>query len=208
MVTLGIEQLITGQGPDLGGKRLGLLCNQASTDRYFTHSRDLICRHFPGQLTCLFSPQHGFFAEKQDNMIESAHGRDASTDLPLFSLYGEVRKPTPAMLDHLDVLLIDLQDVGTRVYTFIYTVALCLEAARECGKKVIVLDRPNPIGGKQIEGNLLRKGYETFVGLYPLPMRHGMTVGELALLFNEAIRHRRRSGGGADGRLEPVDAVS
>lgn len=187
MVSLGIEQLISGQGPDLAGKRLGLLSNQASTDRFLSHSRDLVSRHFPGQLTCLFSPQHGFFAEKQDNMIESAHGRDSSTDLPLFSLYGEVRKPTPAMLDHLDVLLIDLVDVGTRVYTFIYTVAFCLEAARECGKKVIVLDRPNPIGGDRMESNLLQKGFETFVGLYPLPMRHGMTVGELALLFNEGF---------------------
>ena len=184
MVTLGIEQLIAGRGPDLSGKRLGLLSNQASTDRFFCHSRDLINRHFPGQLTCLFSPQHGFFAEKQDNMIESGHERDGSTELPIFSLYGEVRMPTSAMLDHLDVLLIDLNDVGTRVYTFIYTVAYCLQAAKDCGKQVVVLDRPNPIGGEQMEGNVLREGFETFVGLYPLPMRHGMTVGELALLFN------------------------
>ena len=109
MVILGIEQLLAGGGPDLHGKRLGLLCNQASVDRNFVHSRDLIDRCFPNQLSCLFSPQHGFFAEKQDNMIESGHGHDDSSGLPLFSLYGEVRKPTPAMLDHLDVLLIDLK---------------------------------------------------------------------------------------------------
>jgi uncharacterized protein YbbC (DUF1343 family) len=198
MVTLGIEQLVVGGGPDITGKRLGLLSNQASTDRLYRHSRDLINRHFPGQLTCLFSPQHGFFAEKQDNMIESNHDRDGSTELPIFSLYGEVRKPTPAMLDHLDVLLIDLNDVGTRVYTFIYTVAYCLQAAKECGKQVVVLDRPNPIGGELMEGNLLRKGFETFVGLYPLPMRHGMTVGELARLFNG------RFGIGADFTVVPM----
>jgi len=184
MVILGVEQLVAGCGPDISGKRLGLLSNQASTDRLYRHSRDLINRYFPGQLTCLFSPQHGFFAEKQDNMIESEHDRDGLTELPIFSLYGEVRKPAPAMLDHLDVLLIDLNDVGTRVYTFIYTVAYCLQAAKECGKQVVVLDRPNPIGGELMEGNLLQKGFETFVGLYPLPMRHGMTVGELAQLFN------------------------
>lgn len=185
MVRTGIEQLASLPTARLKGLRLGLLCNQASTDSHFRHSRDIINDLFPGQLTCLFSPQHGFFAAKQDNMIESDHMIDPQTGLRLFSLYGETRKPDAAMMEQLDVLLIDIQDVGTRVYTFIYTMAYCLEAAAESGKKVIVLDRPNPVGGLQIEGNLVEDQYRSFVGLYPLPMRHGMTIGELARLFND-----------------------
>lgn len=185
MIKTGIEQLANNPPAWLKGKRLGLLCNQASTDRNFRHSRDIINSALPGQLTCIFSPQHGFFADKQDNMIESAHAKDRATGLPLFSLYGQTRKPDRTMFDHLDMLLIDLQDVGTRVYTFIYTMAYCLEAAAEFGKKVVVLDRPNPIGGELIEGNLVEDDYRSFVGLYPIPMRHGLTMGELARLFND-----------------------
>lgn len=184
MVRLGLEQLIASPPARLKGRRLGLLCNQASTDRFFRHSRDLIRAALPGQLTCLFSPQHGFFAEKQDNMIESGHAVDRESDLPVFSLYGVERRPTRKMLDHLDVLLVDVVDVGTRVYTFMSTLAYCLEAAAAAGKEVIVLDRPNPIGGIQIEGNILQEECRSFVGLYPLPMRHGLTFGELALLLN------------------------
>jgi uncharacterized protein YbbC (DUF1343 family) len=139
---------------------------------------------FPGQLTCLFTPQHGFFAEKQDNMIESAHMNDPVSGLPVFSLYGEVRRPTAAMYEHFDVLLVDIVDVGTRVYTFLYTLAYCLEEAARYGKKVVVLDRPNPVGGEAVEGNLLQDDCRSFVGLYPLPMRHGLTFGELARLIN------------------------
>lgn len=185
MIKTGIEQLAGNPPAWLKGKRLGLLCNQASTDRNFRHSRDIINSVLPGQLTCIFSPQHGFFADKQDNMIETAHAADRATGLPLFSLYGQTRKPDGAMFDHLDVLLIDLQDVGTRVYTFIYTMAYCLEAAAEFGKKVVILDRPNPIGGELTEGNLVEDDYRSFVGLYPIPMRHGLTMGELARLFND-----------------------
>ncbi|HET97589.1 MAG TPA: DUF1343 domain-containing protein [Desulfurivibrio alkaliphilus] len=184
MITLGIERLLENPPATLRGKRLGLLCNQASTDRHFRHSRDLIRERFGAQLTCLFSPQHGFFAEKQDNMIESADMVDPVSGLPLFSLYGEVRKPTPAMLEHCDLLLVDLVDVGTRVYTFLYTLAYCLEAAAEQEKEVVVLDRPNPLGGLALEGNILRESCRSFVGLYPIPMRHGLTLGELALLIN------------------------
>ena len=118
MVTLGIERLVSAPPAWLRGQRLGLLCSQASTDRQFRHSRDLIQQAFPGQLTCLLAPQHGFFAEKQDNMVESAHGVDPVTGLPVFSLYGVTRRPDRAMLDLFDVLLVDLVDVGTRVYTF------------------------------------------------------------------------------------------
>ncbi len=164
--------------------RFGLLCNQASTDRHYNHSRDCIRQLVGDRLTCLFSPQHGFFSEKQDNMIESGHQRDLITGLPLFSLYGESRKPSREMFDHFDVLFIDLVDVGTRVYTFLYTMAYCLEAAAEYGKKVIVLDRPNPISGERIEGNILQSDCASFVGLYPIPMRHGLTFGELALMIN------------------------
>lgn len=183
MTTLGIEELIAAPPRSFVGKRLALLCNQASTDSRFRHSRDLIMQAFPGQLVCLFSPQHGFFSEKQDNMIESGHGRDLTTGLPVFSLYGETRQPSAAMFEHFDILLIDLQDVGTRVYTFIWTVVYCLRQAAASGKKVVVLDRPNPIGGR-LEGNLLRTELRSFVGLHEIPMRHGLTMGELALLCN------------------------
>ncbi|WPD21184.1 MAG: DUF1343 domain-containing protein [Candidatus Electrothrix scaldis] len=187
MITIGIEHLIANRPSSFAGKRLALLCNQASTDRHFRHSRDLIMQAFPGQLTCLFSPQHGFFSEKQDNMIESDHATDVATGLPVFSLYGETRKPSAAMFEHFDILLIDLQDVGTRVYTFIWTVVYCLQRAAETGKKVVILDRPNPVGGHLVEGNLLRADFRSFVGLYAIPMRHGLTMGELALLCNKEM---------------------
>ncbi len=183
MISIGLENL-EGAGLNLVGKRLGLLCNQASTDRSLQHSRDVLLQMFGKQLTCLFSPQHGFFSEKQDNMIESDHQIDPVSGLPVFSLYGDMRKPDGAMFEHLDVLLIDIVDVGTRVYTFLYTMAYCLQTAAEEGKQVVVLDRPNPIGCA-VEGNILRDDCRSFVGLYPIPMRHGMTFAELALFLNE-----------------------
>jgi uncharacterized protein YbbC (DUF1343 family) len=186
MISIGLENL-ANSAIALTGKRLGLLCNQASTDSKLRHSRDVLLDLYGEQLTCLFSPQHGFFSEKQDNMIESDHSRDPVSGLPVFSLYGEKRKPDAAMFDHLDVLLIDIVDVGTRVYTFLYTMAYCLEAAAEYGKQVVVLDRPNPIGGT-VEGNILQEDCSSFVGLYPIPMRHGMTFGELALFINEEFK--------------------
>ncbi len=188
MLTIGLENLLAAAPAALAGKRLGLLSNQASTARNLVHGRLLLQQRFGSRLTCLFSPQHGFFCEKQDNMIESAHQMDELTGLPLFSLYGDSRRPSQAMFDHLDVLLIDLVDVGTRVYTFLYTMAYCLEAAAEYGKSVVVLDRPNPVGGKAIEGNMLDPEWASFVGLYPLPMRHGLTFGELALLLNQEFK--------------------
>ncbi len=187
MVRLGIESLVAGDGGTarLAGARLGLLCNQASTDSRLRHSRDLICRAFPGQLACLFTPQHGFFADRQDNMVESPHAVDPRTGLPVFSLYAASRRPSREMFDLIDVLLVDLPDVGTRVYTFAWTLAHCLEAAARWGKRVVVLDRPNPLGGEIVEGGLVRPGWTSFVGLYPLPMRHGLTIGELARLLND-----------------------
>ncbi len=184
-VTTGLEQLLRHDHPWIRGQRLGLLCNPASIDSRYRHARDGLMRRFPGQLKALYSPQHGFCAEKQDNMVESDHMTDAVSGLPVFSLYGETRIPTREMLEPIDVLLVDLQDVGTRVYTFIYTLSYCLEAARDCGRPVLVLDRPNPINGRQVEGNLLDPRWTSFVGRYALPMRHGLTIGELARLFND-----------------------
>lgn len=184
MITIGLENLADSDVV-LEGKRIGLLCNQASTDHTLRHSRDVLLELYGKQLTCLFSPQHGFFSEKQDNMIESDHCTDPVSGLPVFSLYGEARKPTEAMFDHLDVLLIDIVDVGTRVYTFLYTMAYCMEAAAQYGKQIVVLDRPNPVDGLSVEGNILQDDCTSFVGLYPIPMRHGMTFGELALYINE-----------------------
>lgn len=186
MIRIGLEKLASSE-VSLAGKRLGLLCNQASTDATLRHSRDVLLEAYGDQLTCLFSPQHGFFSEKQDNMIESDHSTDPVTGLPVFSLYGERRKPDAAMFENLDVLLIDIVDVGTRVYTFLYTMAYCMEAAARYGKKVVVLDRPNPIGGA-VEGNILQDDCRSFVGLYSIPMRHGMTFGELALYINSEYK--------------------
>jgi uncharacterized protein YbbC (DUF1343 family) len=184
MLKIGLEVFLDNIPPSLAGKRIGYLSNQASTVRELVHGRILLEKKLGGRLTCLFSPQHGFFSEKQDNMIESEHALDSVTGLPIFSLYGEHRRPTAEMFERLDVLLIDLVDVGTRVYTFLYTMAYCLEMAAEFGKEVLVLDRPNPLGGAKIEGNLLHPECSSFVGLFPLPMRHGLTFGELALLIN------------------------
>jgi len=185
-VTTGLEQLTAAPPAYLRGKRLGLLCNVASVDRHLVHARQLVQDCFGDRLVQLFSPQHGLFAEKQDNMIESDHRRDPLLDLPVYSLYSNTREPSQEMFDAIDVILIDLQDVGTRVYTFIYTLSYCMEAARKFAKKVVVMDRPNPIGGDIVEGNCLEPAWRSFVGRYPLPMRHGMTIGELAMLFNQA----------------------
>lgn len=184
MVEFGIDVFLKNHTRTLKGARLGLLCNHASVNCDLIHSRFLIGQTEALQLDCLFSPQHGFAAEKQDNMIESDNRVDRATGLKVFSLYGNHRKPTQEMFDNIDVLLVDLVDVGTRVYTFMYTVAYCLEAAATYGKKIIILDRPNPIGGLEVEGNIVRESLTSFVGLYSIPMRHGMTLAELALLFN------------------------
>ena len=184
-VTTGLECFLKSPPKWVSDSRLGLLCNPASVDPMFNHARFLVNRRLPGKLTALYSPQHGFFAEKQDNMIESADMEEPDLKIPVYSLYGKTRMPTEEMLDPIDVLLVDLQDVGTRVYTFMYTLSYCLEAAEAFNKKVVVLDRPNPINGLTIEGNCLKPDWRSFVGRFPLPMRHGLTIGELAHLFNE-----------------------
>jgi len=184
MVKTGLEILLDSKGSLLDGSRVGLIVNPVSINSRFEHAADLFHQHAKINLTALFGPQHGIRGETQDNMIEWQTFRDKRTGLPAYSVYGETRKPTPEMLADIDVLVFDIQDVGTRVYTFVYTMALAMEAARECGKRFIVLDRPNPISGLQIEGNILEPEFQSFVGMFPIPMRHGMTVGELALMFN------------------------
>ena len=184
-VQTGLENFIASPPKWILRNRIGLLCNPASVDQNFCQASELINRRFPDQLKALYSPQHGFFSEKQDNMIESDDTIHPILQIPVFSLYGKTRIPDKKMLDPIDILIIDLQDVGTRVYTFIYTMSYCLEAAKKFGKKVVVLDRPNPVNGRMIEGNLLTPECASFVGRYPIPMRHGLTIGELSLLFND-----------------------
>ena len=184
-VRTGLEELIAEPQRWVGDERIGLLCNPASVDRALTHARTMIHQAFPGKLKALYSPQHGFFAEKQDNMIESQDMLDPALKIPVFSLYGQSRVPSERMFAPIDVLLVDLQDVGTRVYTFIYTLSYCLEAALKYNVRVLVLDRPNPVNGIDIEGNLLASDCKSFVGRFPIPMRHGLTIGELAVLFND-----------------------
>lgn len=197
-VITGLEHLLESPPAWARKGKLALLANPASVGPAYRHARDLMAEALPGSLGALFSPQHGFFADKQDNMIESGHGLDPVTGVPVFSLYGETRWPTDEMLEGIDTLVVDIQDVGTRVYTFIWTLTYIMEAAAEKGFHVAVLDRPNPIGGVKVEGNLTEAAYTSFVGRYPIPMRHGMTMGELALFFNE------RFGIGCDLTVVPM----
>lgn len=184
-VRLGIEKLLEGDAPLDKGARLGLVCNQASVNHKFHHVADLLKEHPAVDVRALFGPQHGIRGDVQDNMIETEHATDRETGLPIYSLYSETREPTESMMRDLDVLVFDMQDVGCRIYTFAYTMANCMVAARKFGKKVIVCDRPNPINGRDVAGNVLEKGHESFVGQYSIPTRHGMTLGELATMFNK-----------------------
>jgi uncharacterized protein YbbC (DUF1343 family) len=183
-VKLGLEKILNERLDVLKDIRVGLICNQASVNHKFQHAADLFHENEQINLVKLFGPQHGIRGDVQDNMIETSHSIDTTTGLPIYSLYSETREPTEEMLSELDALVFDLQDVGGRVYTFIYTMANSMIACAKYGKKMFVLDRPNPIGGIVVEGNNLEKGHESFVGQYPIPMRHGLTVGELAKLFN------------------------
>lgn len=175
----GVSRLLAGEHRHLQSERLGLVAHPASVTPDLEPSVDALWRGGFG-LRALFGPQHGARGEKQDNMIESDPYMDPATGLPVHSLYGEVRKPTPEMLMGLDALLFDLQDVGVRVYTFVWTMALAMEACAEAGVRFVVLDRPNPVGSMRREGPVLRPGFESFVGLHPVPLRHGLTTGEIA----------------------------
>jgi uncharacterized protein YbbC (DUF1343 family) len=184
-IKLGLEKLLEQQSYLLRGAKVGLICNQASVDHNFRHAADLLHENPQLNLRALFGPQHGIRGDVQDNMIETEHAIDPQTGLPIHSLYSETREPTAAMLEDLDVLVFDMQDVGCRIYTFAYTMANSMIAAKKLGKKVIVCDRPNPINGEQVEGNVLEPEHASFVGQFAIPTRHGMTLGELAKLFNE-----------------------
>ena len=183
---LGIERLLDEKIDIISGKRVGLVCNQASVlPDTFAHAADVFSAHDSFDLTTLFGPQHGIRGDVQYNMIETPHVRDERTGKMVYSLYSEVREPTKEMLEDLDVIVVDLQDVGCRIYTFVYTMANCMIAAAQYGKKVVVCDRPNPIGGLGVEGNITEHEFKSFVGQFELPTRHGMTIGELAKMFNE-----------------------
>ncbi len=179
----GIDRLLEEKAlrKPLAGKRVALLAHPASVTPDLAHSIDALAAAGI-RLSAAFGPQHGLRGDKQDNMVESPDFRDPVHGIPVFSLYGEVRRPTDEMMDHFDVLLVDLQDLGCRIYTFITTLLYVLEAAAKHGKTVWVLDRPNP-AGRPIEGLKLRPGWESFVGAGPLPMRHGLTLGELGIWF-------------------------
>ncbi|HZL90626.1 MAG TPA: DUF1343 domain-containing protein [Pirellulaceae bacterium] len=203
-VTIGLERILETPPPiSLAGRRFGLLMNQASVDRHFRYACDLLAERYPDQLAALFTPQHGLWGEQQSNMIESPHGTyrlrrpgfparqqdglgcpsHQPLGIPIYSLYSETRRPTPGMLTGLDCFVIDLQDVGTRVYTFAWTVQQCLHACAEANIPVVILNRPNPLE-RTVEGPLLEPGYESFVGGATIPLRHGLTLGELTRLMN------------------------
>lgn len=189
-VISGLDCLLEdiGRGKALRGARVGLVCNPASVDGRLRHATERFLHASGVTLAAIFGPQHGFRSDLQDNMIESPHAEHARRKVPIYSLYSETREPTGEMLEGIDVLVVDLQDVGTRIYTFVYTMANCLRAAAKHGQRIVVCDRPNPIGGLAMEGAVLQPGYTSFVGQFPIPMRHGMTIGELARLFNEEYR--------------------
>jgi uncharacterized protein YbbC (DUF1343 family) len=184
LIRIGIERLVQDERAQLVGRRVALVSNPASIDRAFHHAADLLFDDPDVTVAALFGPQHGFRSDLQDNMIETPHVMDERRQVPIYSLYSETREPTAEMLQGIDALVIDLQDVGTRVYTYIYTMANCMRAAARHGVRVIVCDRPNPIGGQAVEGARLRPDCASFVGQYPIPLRHGMTIGEIARLFN------------------------
>lgn len=181
MVITGLEALMLSFPSELKGKRIGILCHAPSITSDFTHITDLFYKQTSCRLTAIFGPQHGIHGETQDNMIEWNSRKHPVYNIPLYSLYGEHRKPTTEMLNNIDVLLIDLQDVGARLYTYIWTVKLCMEACSETSIPVCILDRPNPIGLLPFDGPVLKPEYFTFVGGASIPLCHRMTMGEMAL---------------------------
>ena len=180
MVKSGLEILLEKLPSELNGKRIGILCHAPSVTRNFSHITDLFFRKDECELTAIFGPQHGLFGQTQDNMIEWTGDIHPVFNIPVFSLYGQQRKPTKAMLENIDALIIDLQDVGARLYTYIWTMKLCMEACAEVGIGVWILDRPNPIAAVKTDGPVLKEEYFTFVGGASIPMCHRMTIGEIA----------------------------
>ncbi|MDA8155192.1 MAG: DUF1343 domain-containing protein [Actinomycetota bacterium] len=189
MVKTGLDLFEKDWPKALRDARVGLVAHPASVNRRLEDAVSLFYKSGRARLSAIFGPQHGIYGQTQDNMIEWEGFKDEKTGLPVYSLYGEHRKPTPAMLKDIDALVIDLQDVGARYYTFIWTMELCMQACLEENKAVVVLDRPNPIGGHLTEGTLVTRQYSSFVGMRPLPIRHGMTIGEIGLYLWEMF-HR------------------
>lgn len=183
MVLSGLDVLIEKNFDILKGSNVGLLVNQASVDSKLRHAVDIFAKEKSFSLKALFGPQHGLDGHTQDNMIEWNGYEDEKLSLPVYSLYGEVRQPSDDMLKGIDTVVIDLPDIGARYYTFLWTSLLMLEKCCQLGIRVVVLDRPNPINGMSIEGPTLKAGFESFVGLYPIPIRHGMTMGELLFMM-------------------------
>jgi uncharacterized protein YbbC (DUF1343 family) len=186
-VRSGLEVLLAGRSALLRGRRLALLAHQASVNADLEHAASLLRDAPRVRLVRLFAPEHGLWGAAQDHATIT-RARDPVTGLPVLSLYGRRRAPAPGMLQRLDALIVDLQDVGARYYTFVWTMALAMGACGRAGVPVIVLDRPNPLGGAAVEGNLPDPAFASFVGLYPLPVRHGMTIGELATYLNRQYR--------------------
>ena len=184
-VRSGLERLLERPAP-LRGRRVGLVCNAATVTPRLEHAATALAGARGVRLVALFGPEHGIAADAQD-LIEVSHSRDRASGLPVYSLYGETRVPTAEMLAGLDAVVFDLQDVGARYYTFAYTLLHVMEACARAHKRVFVLDRPNPLGGEQVDGNVLDPAFRSFVGLHPLAVRHGLTLGELALLFRDEL---------------------
>ncbi len=183
---LGLDLFLESQFRPFKGKRVGLVTNMTGVDKRLVSTIDLMNEHPDIHLVALYGPEHGIRGDaKEGEAVDST--KDSYTGIPVFSLYGDTRKPSKEMLDSVDVLVFDIQDIGSRYYTYIYTMAYVMEACAEQGKQFVVLDRPNPISGAVMEGNLIEKGIRSFVGLYPIPNRHGMTVGELALFYKHEI---------------------
>jgi uncharacterized protein YbbC (DUF1343 family) len=181
---VGLEQLSSDASLAKQWGRCGLVCNQASVTSDLTPAWTILSNAIGSRLTALFGPQHGFYGTTQDNMIETKHLKHETFGVPLYSLYSETREPTADMLTNVDTIVIDLQTTGCRIYTWKATIAACMRAARKNGKRVVVLDRPNPVGGEICEGRVLDMDSTSFVGEYPIPMRHALTAGEAAKFFN------------------------
>lgn len=185
MVTTGLDNFNRLALPLIRNKKTGVLCHASSTNREFKHIIDLVYHSESSVLEAIFGPQHGLFGQTQDNMIEWEGYTHHSYRVPVFSLYGKTRKPTSEMLANTEILIVDLQDVGTRPYTYVWTLKHCMEACAVKDIPVIVIDRPNPLGGTKRDGALLKKEFYTFVGGAEIPLCHGMTIGEIALFMNE-----------------------
>jgi len=190
MVSSGIDRFEKIFPERFYGSKAGILIHPASVNKKLSHTKEVLLKSRKIKIKAFFGPQHGIFGNTQDNMIEWEGFLDKETGIPVFSLYGKTRKPTSQMLDDIDIFIIDLQDIGARYYTFIWTMALCMEACEKKGIPVIVLDRVNPIGGHLTEGPLIKSEFTSFVGLHPLPVRHGMTIGEIALYFRDKFYQR------------------